>query len=102
MLMANAQGQPVGLLSFYCKWKKGEPELHKATFKPCSAETADSLLTGLADAYILLHQQPVAWLADVALVVGKGQGGGEDLGQVLGPGLGGDARWVSVAYERQS
>ena len=69
MLMANAQGQPVGLLSFYCKWKKGEPELHKATFKPCSAETADSLLTGLADAYILLHQQPVAWLADVALVL---------------------------------
>ena len=45
---------------------------------------------------------PALRLADVALVVGKGQGEVEDLGQVWGPGLGGDARWVSLAYELQS
>ena len=38
----------------------------------------------------------------LALVVGKGQGEVEYLGQVWGLGLGGDARWVSLVYELQS
>ena len=41
-------------------------------------------------------------LVGEALVVGKGQGEVEYLGQVWGLGLGGDARWVSLVYELQS
>lgn len=69
MLMANAQGQPVGILSYFCKWPKGEPTLYKATLMPFSAEDADSLLTAVTDAFCKLNVQPFAWLADAALTL---------------------------------
>ena len=52
-----------------------------------------------------MHQPLVqvgGMLRALALVVGKGQGEVEYLGQVWGLGLGGDARWVSLVYELQS
>ena len=52
-----------------------------------------------------MHQPLVqvgGMLPALALVVGKGQGEVEYLGQVWGLGLGGDARWVSLVYELQS